>query len=254
MTGTDWAYVPSDPPPRTLLDDLVEAEDNRARTDLLEQLGRFARACDEESLFAATADNVTLVVDDGLVLARMLAPGITPLDRQASFARIAWHLSWGMLQAGVVGPDDPDRSVDEHAVMMSGRLGIPVDLQDVERFRAHEAAAHAAVGGFDPSLLASELRAMGACTARHAAATELLEHHAMSRALVAAYDALGEARRDRDAAEVDAVELAANRALARNLGEVLERDEWIRARLRTIKATKPARALIEARKRMLGRS
>jgi hypothetical protein len=88
---------------------------------------------------------------------------------------------------------------------------------------------------------------------RHAAAGVRLGARASARALTSAYDSLARAIRDRDAAEAAAVDAAASRALAQSLGVVLERDEWIRARLRTVKATKPAQALISARKRILGR-
>ena len=97
------------------------------------------------------------------------------------------------------------------------------------------------------------MRAVGMLTPRQVAAAEMLDARAFATALVRAYDELAAARRDRDAAEATAVDAAASRALAQSLGEVLERDEWIRARLRAAKSTKPAKALIEARKRLLGR-
>jgi hypothetical protein len=254
MTTADWAYAPSPSPSRapTLLDEIAGASSPESGTDLLLTWGAFVQSLDDRSCFAATADNV--VRDgDGLALAAPLLDGVTPLDRGASHARVAWHLAWALVRTGALGPEHPDRSIDEHAVAHGNRAGLGVTMRDVERFFVHEAEAHANARGFDVGLLERDLRAVGALTPRGFAAAELLDARSCSAVLVRAYDELVAARRDRDAAEALAVDAAANRALAQSLGEVLERDEWIRARLRAVKSTRPARALIEARKRLLGR-
>jgi hypothetical protein len=253
MTGTDWAYVPSAPPGGSVLDEIVAAPTADATTDLLAAVGRFLLGLDDRACFAATVDNVVRSGDGTFGVAAPLIDDVTPLDRAASQARIVWHLAWALVHAGALGADAPDRSVDELAVGLSGRMGITVTLDDIERFRGHESATHAALRGFDRDMLERDMRAMGATTARTVAASELLSAAAFARALTTAYTALESARRDRDAAEEAAIGHAASRALARSLGEELERDEWIRARLRMVKATKPAKALIEARKRLLGR-
>ena len=252
MTGTDWAYVPSAPPVATYLDAIVSAPTREQRGDLVAGLGAVLQQLDDRACFAATADNLVRS-DAGWSVARSLLDDVQPLDRAASCARVAWHLAWAMLQAGALDPDRADRTVDEHALVLGGRAGLAIGVQDLERFRSHEATAHAALREFDRDVLERDMRAMGTVTLRQAAADERLGAQAYARALTSAYDSLADAIRDRDAAEVAAVDAAASRALAQSLGEVLERDEWIRARLRTVKGTKPARALIAARKRILRR-
>jgi hypothetical protein len=252
MTGAEWAYLPSVPPTATLLDEIAASPSSDARTDLLLTFGAFVQSLDERACFAATADNV--VRNSGaLSLARSLLDDVTPLDREASHARVAWHLAWSLVQIGALGAEDPGSTIDELATAIGNRAGLAVTLIDVERFRSHEATLHAASRGFDAHVLERDMRAVGTLTPRQIAAAEMLDARAFAIALVRAYDELAAARHDRDAAEATAVDAAASRALAQSLGEVLERDEWIRARLRAVKSTKPARALIEARKRLLNR-
>jgi hypothetical protein len=253
MTGAEWAYVPGAEPDATLFDEILAATSDEGRTDLLVDFGAFAQACDDRTLFAATADNVVRGEQGGFVLARALLPDVEPLDRAASAARVMWHLTWDLVLLGEIGAEDPAATVDEHAARLGDQAGLAITLLDVERARRHEAASQAGLRGFDRDVLERDLRAVGALTPRGFAAGELLDARSAAIALTRAYDQLVAARRDRDAAEAAAVEAAASKQLAQSLGEVLERDEWIRARLRTVKATRPARALIEARKRLLGR-
>jgi len=89
---------------------------------------------------------------------------------------------------------------------------------------------------------------------RDALTAGAITEHDARIALAAAWDSCAIACADRDRAEVVAIEVAATRALAQSLGEELERDEWIRARLRKAKATKPATLAIAARKRLLKRA
>jgi hypothetical protein len=252
MTGTDWAYVPAAEPVATVVEAIVAATTNDERSDLLTAFGTWCRSLDDRELFAATADNVARS-GDGFAVARSLAADVQPLDRQASGARVAWFLAWALLERGVIGSDGPDLTIDEHAVLLAGRAGIAVTSGDIQRFRHHESDAHAARREFDRDVLERDLRAIGAQTSRQLAASARLDHLSYARALTNAYDDLTAARRDRDLAEAGAVDAAASRALAQSLGQELERDEWIRARLRAVKSTKAARTLIDARKRLLGR-
>jgi hypothetical protein len=59
---------------------------------------------------------------------------------------------------------------------------------------------------------------------------------------------------ERDALESRVEELAGARVLADALAAELERDEWIRARLRRLKATRAVRGLIYARRRVRSRT
>ena len=245
MTGPGWAYPPGDPPAPTVLDELVAAPPRGARRALLDELGAALRASADDELFMATADNLVRV--DGTVTAVHPRPaGVVPLDRGASAARVVWYLAASMVERGALGAEAPDRSIDEHALALAGTLGLTVTSTDLERFLRHEGTLHAPA--------AAELATRAASTARSAAASGALDEDALRLALTRAYDDLTEARRDRDRAERAAVELEATRALARRLGDQLERDEWIRARLRNVKATRPARAAIAAKRRLTGRS
>jgi hypothetical protein len=77
---------------------------------------------------------------------------------------------------------------------------------------------------------------------------------ALRRELAAARDEIVRLRAERDALETRVDELAGARVLADALAAELERDEWIRARLRHLKQTRGARALIYARRRLLSRT
>lgn len=71
---------------------------------------------------------------------------------------------------------------------------------------------------------------------------------ALRAALAAAYARIAALEAERAALEERVAELAGARVLADTLAEELERDEWIRARLRRLKATPPLRAAIKLRK------
>ncbi|HEV8298615.1 MAG TPA: hypothetical protein VGQ20_15015 [Acidimicrobiales bacterium] len=250
MTVTDWACAPSDrAAPRSMLDDLVTAGSAAEQTDLLAEWGSFVRGLEDSAAFVATAANCGRV-PDGLAITRPPGGGATPRDRDASHARVVWYTASALVRAGALGADQPDRSLDHLTIDLSGRAGLTVDWTTLDRFLQHEAARRAAVEDADPATLLEELRAEGTRTAQDVAADGLLDAEGSQRALASAYGALAAARVDRDRAEAAAVELAASRALVRELGDELERDEWIRARLRRVKATAPMRALIAARKRL----
>jgi hypothetical protein len=82
----------------------------------------------------------------------------------------------------------------------------------------------------------------------------VLDDAAIRRELVAAQDEIVRLRAKRDALEKKVDELAGARVLADELAAELERDEWIRARLRRLKATRPVRALIHARRKVQSRT
>jgi hypothetical protein len=72
--------------------------------------------------------------------------------------------------------------------------------------------------------------------------------------LSAAHDEIVRLRAERDMLEARVDELAGARVLADQLAAELERDEWIRARLRRLKATRPVRGLLYARRRLRSRT
>jgi hypothetical protein len=154
-------------------------------------------------------------------------------------AQQAWHLSLALMRAGAAAGEPSDTTVDEYALTLAGRAGLRVDAAALDRSK--RAAA-------DPDVWET-----GRSTMRDLVSQGALGPEALRRALLAAYDDLDVTRRARDQAQADAVDLVTAKALAQSLGEELERDEWIRARLRHAKATRPAKAVIAARRRLATR-
>jgi hypothetical protein len=72
----------------------------------------------------------------------------------------------------------------------------------------------------------------------------------VSHQLAAARAEIARLRAERDALEAKVDELAGARVLADALATELERDEWLRARLRRLKDTRAARAIIYVRRRL----
>jgi hypothetical protein len=257
MPESSWALVDGEPAAdTTLADALVEAIRERRATDqasLLDRLGTLVRAAPPSAAFAATADNVAVAADGSLRVVRALRGEIDPLpdDAPARHARVCLHLAAALVERAVI--DEPHLTVDALALRLGGRCGLVVDEPALGRARAHEAAEHAACTGVDAGALLARADALGASTVLDAVAAGTVAADDVRLALAGALGQLDAARQARDVAEAAAVELAATRALAQSLGEELERDEWIRARLRNAKSTVPARALIAARKRVLHR-
>jgi len=81
-----------------------------------------------------------------------------------------------------------------------------------------------------------------------------LDEAAVRRELSATYDEIARLRAERDLLETRVDELAGARVLADQLAAELERDEWIRARLRRLKATRPVRGLIYVRRKIQSRT
>lgn len=256
MPDTSWALVRDDGRPSDDVATLVVARLLADPADaglrvLLERWGAFVATLPPAHAFAATADNV--VERDGVLrVASDLRAGIEPLDDDATRARLCWHLARAVVVAGAA--DDPECRVDALAVRLGGIAGLTFADAALARALAHEATTHARLDGLDTATLATQLTRESAWTMHDALDAGALDAGAQRAALHGAWQALVRTRRDRDRAERDAVGHAAARALATDLGEVLERDEWIRARLRNVKSTKPARALIAARKKALGRA
>jgi hypothetical protein len=252
MPDTGWALVHDDGAPSShvaallvsrLLDEPADAE----VASLLAEWARLVGRLPPRAAFAATADNVVRI-DDSLRLACDLRDGVEPLDAEATHARLCWHLARSLVVAGAAG--DTGITVQDLAVRLAGRCGWAVTDASVARALAHEAALRAAVDGVDEVTEHARLLDESSWTMPLALAHGALDLAATSRALAAAWAALARAERDRDTAEAAAIELQASRALVASLGEELERDEWIRARLRAAKATRPVKAAIELRKRL----
>jgi hypothetical protein len=123
----------------------------------------------------------------------------------------------------------PTATVDEITAVLAARCGIPV--------------RPAALAGPD-----------GLQSRRALIQSGVLDDAAIRRELVAAQDEIVRLRAKRDALEKKVDELAGARVLADELAAELERDEWIRARLRRLKATRPVRALIHARRKVQSRT
>ena len=191
------------------------------------------------------------VIDGELRLACDLRSGIEPIDDEATAARLCWHLARSLVVAGAA--DGPAVTVDELARRVGGRSGFVFTDAALARAKAHEASQRASTEGLDHDAERAGIEDQGSWTMHDALASGAIDHPTASRALDAAWSALDRVRRDCERAEAAAIELAAARTLASSLGAELERDEWIRARLRRAKATKPVTMLIAARKRALKR-
>lgn len=165
-------------------------------------------------------------------------------------ARLAWQLALALMRAGAAARESPTTTVDEYALALAGRAGLRVDPAALDRSHRQAASRGGAAGH---AAAYAQLCESGRCTMRDLVEQRQLGPEELRRALLVAYDDLELARRARDQAQRDAVELAAARSLTQSLGEELERDEWIRARLRQAKATRPAKAVIAARKRLATR-
>jgi len=123
----------------------------------------------------------------------------------------------------------PTTTVAEITATLMARCGLPV----------HPADDDVAGGRQSPRVLVES----GA-----------LDDASVRRRLLAAYDEIARLRSERDALEVRVDELAGARVLADQLAAELERDEWIRARLRRVKATRPVRGAIYARRWLRSRT
>lgn len=256
MPDTSWALVHDEGRPSSHVAGVVATRTLTDPTDptirpLLEQWGAFVLGLAPRAAFAATADNVAMS-DRGLHLACDLRTGAEPLDDDATVARLAWHLARFLVIAGAA--DDSSVTIDSLARRLAGRSGLMFTDAGLERAKAHEATQRASIERCDSIAERARIDDEGTWTMRDALANGAMDHATSRQALGAAWTVLERAKLDCARAEATTIELAATRALAASLGAELERDEWIRARLRKAKNTRPAKLLIAARKRALNRS
>jgi hypothetical protein len=159
---------------------------------------------------------------------------VDPSVSLGGLATVADTIVHDALDAGFA----PDATVDDITVVLAARAGLAVDLGDVERAHRDDAA-----------------RRRGRDSLRSLVGAGALTSAAANRRLAAALTEIDALRTDRDALEDRVAELGGARVLADELSAELERDEWIRARLRRAKSTPPARAVIALRRRLrVGRS
>ncbi len=255
MPDTSWALVHDDGRPSVhvaelLISRLLADPSDPSIEPLLTRWSAFVRDLPPKAAFAATADNVA-VLEDELRLACDLRAGVEPLDDDATTARLCWHLARALVVAGAAG--DPELRVDQLAQRLAGRCGWNVTDAALARALTHEAQLRSDLDVLDPVVERDQFDDENVWTMPIALGRGAMVTEAIERALAAAWDELTRVRHDRDAAEAAAVELQATRALALSLGEELHRDEWIRARLRAVKATRPFKLAIDLRKRVLRR-
>jgi len=124
----------------------------------------------------------------------------------------------------------PTATVDEITAVLAARCGVSLD----------------------PAALTGA--ADGRQSRRALIESGVLDEAAVRRELAAAHDEIIRLRAKRDALEMKVDELSGARVLADQLAAELERDEWIRARLRRLKDTRPVRALIHVRRKVQSRT
>ena len=120
----------------------------------------------------------------------------------------------------------PTATVDEITTTLVGRCGLRMSAEVIRVSDATDRPTRAV--GRDEAVLRKEL--------------------------VAAREEVARLRAERDALEARVDELAGARVLADALAAELERDEWIRARLRRVKGTRAVRGLIYVRRRLRSRT
>jgi hypothetical protein len=254
MPDTSWALSGDEPQRTAHVAALVVARlaanpvDPSVR-DLYERWGAYCASLDEHTAFVATADNVSTT--EPWSLDRPPRDGVAPHDDDATRARLCWHLARTLVLSGVA--DRASISVDVLAVSIAGWSGLAFTDAGLERAKLHEATGRARALGTRPTDELARIHRESGWTMHTALIEGFFEETAARRALNRAWFDLETCRADCSRAEAGAVELAATRALAQSLGEQLERDEWIRARLRRIKTTPPVRAAIALRRRVLKR-
>jgi hypothetical protein len=121
----------------------------------------------------------------------------------------------------------PTATVDEITTTLVGRCGLRSSA-DVIRAGDDPPRRHSSAAGRDESTLRRDLS---------------VAHGEITRLQV-----------ERDALEARVEELAGARVLADALAAELERDEWIRARLRRLKSTRAVRGLLYVRRRVRSRT
>ena len=131
----------------------------------------------------------------------------------------------------------PTATVDEITAILVGRCGLSV-----------------VAGEITTDTTDDQERQRGGQSRRAVVENGSADGESVRRELLAAYDEIARLRAERDTLEVRVDELAGARVLADRLAAELERDEWIRARLRRLKASRPAQGLIYVRRRLRSRT
>ena len=144
----------------------------------------------------------------------------------------------------------PTATVDEITAILLGRCGIPVIPGAlVTRSEGPLGPVTRSQGPLGP-VRGSD----GAQSRRAMVESGALDEAAVRRELAKAYDEIALLRAERDLLEARVDELAGARLLADQLAAELERDEWIRARLRRLKETRPVRGLLYVRRTVHSRT
>ena len=131
----------------------------------------------------------------------------------------------------------PTATIDEITAILAGRCAVSLDPDDSTSSATEDPLRHR--GGQSRRAIVESGQADG---------------ESMRLELLAAYDEIARLHAERDALEARVDELAGARVLADRLAAELERDEWIRARLRRLKASRPARGVIYVRRRLRSRT
>jgi hypothetical protein len=150
-------------------------------------------------------------------------------------------LAGAIVAEGLEAGFAPTATVDEITAILMGRCGLPV-------------SPTALISRSEGPLGPVEATSDGSQSRRALVESGVLDGAAVQRELSAAYDEIAHLRAERDALEVRVDELAGARVLADQLAAELERDEWIRARLRRLKDTRPVRGLLYVRRKVQSRT
>jgi hypothetical protein len=186
------------------------------------------------------------------------AHAMLPADDPDAPLALAWTVALDLVTTAAARSWSPRATVTDIATELAGHLGVADAALELDAWM--ERAAHADAPSATPTsnpdtATVTAMRAAGQ-TSRYVLATtpDALEPAALRSALAEAYDDIDRLRAERDAFEDAAVAGEGARRLAIELGAELERDEWIRARIRRTKSTLPMRVAIRVRRLARARS
>jgi hypothetical protein len=162
--------------------------------------------------------------------------GATRFANTAAAVASLRSLAEAIVAEGLSAGFAPTTTIDEITTILVGRCGLSVVDGDIT----------SAAAGDDPHL--------GGQSRRTVVENGSAGAESIRRELLAAYDEIARLRAERDTLEARVDELAGARVLADRLAAELERDEWIRARLRRLKASRPVRGLLYVRRRLRSRT
>lgn len=187
--------------------------------------------------------------DHAALTDRLVAFGTTTRHLERAEASLAaldalWPLAEHLVTDASTLGLGADVSVDTLALVLVRRAGVAAAPADLDRWRP-VAAPRVAPDAADP---VAATVARGAQTRRSLLHAGARTPEQLADELDRVYDELTAALAARDEAEERAMALAGARELADRLAGELERDEWIRARVRKVKDTPVAKAAIKARR------